>query len=61
MADIFRPKAQQTQLSAGDKAAEASADRERLDALREQAQARTAQLMRVFGSRSSLGGGGLGF
>lgn len=57
MGDLFRPKVQVTASapSATDQAAAATADRERLQALRDQATRRTEQLLRLFGSRSSSG------
>ena len=60
MGDLFRPKAQQAKISATEQAASVGAERERLEAVRQQAEARTAQLMRLFGSRSRLGFG-MGF
>lgn len=55
--DIFSPKAPQAQPTAGEKAASANAERDRLEAIRQQAEQRTAQLMRMFGSRGALGFG----
>ncbi len=46
--------------SAEEQAAAATADRERIDAIREQARRRTEQLMRLYGRPGSLGFG-MGF
>lgn len=61
MGNLFSPKVQQPKPTAGERNAATSADAERLDAVKKQAEARTAQLLRMFGSRSGLGFGNAGF
>ncbi len=57
MGDLFRPKQQQTSPSALEQAAATNAEADRLKTIQQQAEARTAQLFRLFGSRSSFGTG----
>jgi hypothetical protein len=61
MGNLFAPKVDVPKPSASERAAGEAADRERIEATREQARKRTEQLMRLFGSRSSLGFGNKGF
>lgn len=61
MGDLFRPKVQQAQPSATEQMASQAAERERLESVRQQAERRTAQLMRLFGTRSVGFGSGVGF
>jgi hypothetical protein len=56
MADLFKPKVKQAQATPLETRAAESADRERLEAVRAQAEQRTQQLMRLFG-RSPMGFG----
>jgi hypothetical protein len=57
MGNLLKPKINTPGPSAEEQAAAATADRERIDAVREQARRRTEQLMRLFGARGSLGFG----
>lgn len=61
MGDLFRPKITVPGPSAAETNAANAADQERLQAIRDQAERRTSQLMRLFGSRSSFSSGGGGF
>lgn len=58
MGDLFSPKVSTPEPTASEKAAQSAAERDRLDAARKQAEARTSQLMRLYGARSALGFGG---
>lgn len=57
MGDLFSPKIQTPEPTAAEKNAAVAADAERLRAVQDQARQRTEQLMRLFGSRSTLGVG----
>jgi hypothetical protein len=55
MGDLFRPKQQTVQPSATERLAGQAAERERLEAVRDLAERRTAQLMRLFGTGQAFG------
>lgn len=55
MGDLFRPTIKEAKPTKLERSAQANAESERLKAVRDQAEARTAQMMRLFGSKSALG------
>jgi hypothetical protein len=57
MGDLFSPKVKVPEATPAEKNAAAAADAERLTAIQDEAQKRTEQLMRLFGTQSLVGFG----
>lgn len=55
MGDLFRPTIKESKPTKLERSAQQNAEAERLKAVRDQAEAKTSQIMRLFGSRSALG------